>query len=260
MENVRKYGEAPFTIAVIHGGPGAPGEMAPVARELSLFNGVLEILHTAQSINGQLKELQTVLENNGDLPVKLIGHSWGAHLSFIFTARHSSCVKKLILVGSPPFEEKYAASIMEDRLSRLNEENRLEVKTVIENLNESDAIDKNASFARLGKLLSLADSYDPLSNNNEIIEYQYNVYRHVWVEAEKLRRSGKVIESGKRIKCPVVAIHGDYDPHPYEGTYTPLSLILKDFRFILLENCGHYPWLERDAKDNFYRILLEELS
>lgn len=33
MKNLRKYGNAPFNIAVIHGGPGVPGEVAPVARE-----------------------------------------------------------------------------------------------------------------------------------------------------------------------------------------------------------------------------------
>ncbi|MHA2061833.1 MAG: alpha/beta fold hydrolase, partial [Candidatus Sifarchaeia archaeon] len=35
MKNLRIYGNKPFNIAVLHGGPGAPGEMAPVARELS---------------------------------------------------------------------------------------------------------------------------------------------------------------------------------------------------------------------------------
>jgi len=50
MKNLRKYGEAPFKVAVIHGGPGAPGEMAPVARELSSVSGVLEPLQTATTI------------------------------------------------------------------------------------------------------------------------------------------------------------------------------------------------------------------
>jgi pimeloyl-ACP methyl ester carboxylesterase len=57
----------------------------------------------------------------------------------------------------------------------------------------------------------------------------------------------------------VVAIHGDYDPHPFEGVQQPLSLVISDFRFILLKNCGHYPWIERDAKKRFYEILHEEL-
>ncbi|MGA9187011.1 MAG: hypothetical protein WB014_00230 [Methanosarcina sp.] len=42
MKSLRKYGNLPFTVAVIHGGPGAPGEMAPVARELASCRGVLD--------------------------------------------------------------------------------------------------------------------------------------------------------------------------------------------------------------------------
>jgi len=63
------------------------------------------------------------------------------------------------------------------------------------------------------------------------------------------------LELGKKIRCPVIAIHGDYDPHPYEGVKTPLSHILRDFRFILLEHCGHRPWVERAARDRFYKVL-----
>jgi len=43
MENIRKYGIGPFSVAVIHGGPGASGEMAPVAKELALVCGILKI-------------------------------------------------------------------------------------------------------------------------------------------------------------------------------------------------------------------------
>jgi hypothetical protein len=52
MDNLRKYGREPYTLALIHGGPGAPGEMAPVARELSRAYGVLEPLQTATTLNG----------------------------------------------------------------------------------------------------------------------------------------------------------------------------------------------------------------
>ena len=65
---------------------------------------------------------------------------------------------------------------------------------------------------------------------------------------------------GSKIKCPVVAIHGDYDPHPYKGVTEPLSKILHDFRVILLKQCGHYPWKERLAKEQFYKILRNNLE
>ena len=63
----------------------------------------------------------------------------------------------------------------------------------------------------------------------------------------------------KEIQCPVVAIHGDHDPHLAEGVEGPLVANVKDSHFILLNNCGHLPWIERQAKDQFYSILRAEL-
>jgi len=60
--------------------------------------------------------------------------------------------------------------------------------------------------------------------------------------------------------CPVVAIHGDFDPHPAEGVKIPLGVSLKDFKFVLLPKCGHHPWLEKYAKDRFYSVLNEEIA
>jgi pimeloyl-ACP methyl ester carboxylesterase len=259
MKNLRKYGKAPFNVAVIHGGPGAPGHMAPVARELSSDWGVLEPLQTATSLEGEIEELRAVLEKNGDLPVTLIGFSWGAWLSFIFTANYPAYVKKLILIGSGPYEEKYAAKILETRLSRLSEEEKSEVHSVIEAMNDPAIRDKNKLIARFGKLFAKADAYDPLTLDTEDLEVQYHIYQSVWQEASELRKSGQLLKLGKQVHCPVVAIHGDYDPHPAEGVQKSLSAVLRDFRFILLKNCGHMPWIEKEARGEFYRILKEEL-
>ncbi len=56
MSPVRKWGPGPYTVAVIHGGPGAPGEMATVAREISTVKGVLEPLQTETTLEGQVRE------------------------------------------------------------------------------------------------------------------------------------------------------------------------------------------------------------
>ncbi len=259
MKNLRRYGKQPFSVAVIHGGPGAPGEVAPVARELSSITGVLEPLQTAATLEGHLQELKAVLEKNGALPVTLIGHSWGAMLSFIFTARYTALVKKLILIGGGPFEDKYAVNLLGTRLIRLDEEERIEVLSLIETLNNPATEDKNTLMARFSQLMLKADSYDPLPHDSELLECQYDINRNVSREAEKLRSSGELLRMGKKIQCPVLAIHGAFDPHPPEGAKELLSRVLKDFRFILLEKCGHYPWIERFAKDRFYDILKSEI-
>jgi pimeloyl-ACP methyl ester carboxylesterase len=222
--------------------------------------GTLEPLQTATSIDGQVQELQTILKTHGELPITLVGHSWGAWLSFIFTSLHPGYVRKLILVGSGPFEEKYVPIIMETRLSRFNDEEMSDIFTLNEALNDPEFKDKNETFARLGELISRADSFKPLPIHGEKLDLNYDIFQSVWNEASKLRQSGKLLELGKYIQCPIVAIHGDYDPHPSEGVEEPLSRILNDFRFILLKNCGHYPWLEQTAKERFFEVLKEELG
>ena len=260
MNNVRTYGNAPFHVAVIHGGPGAPGELAPVARELARNRGVLEPLQTKSTLDDQVRELEAVLKPQANAPVTLIGHSWGAMLSFVLAAHSPSLVRKLVLVSSGVFEEKYAERISGTRLSRLTEGEADTLYSLTKDLHDPSATDKNRLFAELGSLLSRADSFDPLPCESEIIECQYGIYRSVWEDAQELRSSGKLVALGRHIQCPVVAIHGDYDPHPAAGVRTPLSVVLKDFRFILLEKCGHRPWLERSAGDKFYAILAQELG
>ncbi len=262
MEDLRIYGRLPRGVVVVHGGPGARGDMAPVARELSKRWGVLEPLQTATSVQGQVEELKTALETAGDLPATLIGFSWGAWLVFILAAEYPALVKKLILVGSGPFEERRAAEIAETRLSRLADEVREVVESIARILESSENVgpeEKNAAMARMGALFSKIDAYDPASVP---IEYdcRADVFQAVWKEAAELRRTGELLELGKRIDSPVVAIHGEYDPHPAEGVGRPLSAVLKSFRFVLLENCGHAPWIERRAKEKFYEILEEELK
>jgi pimeloyl-ACP methyl ester carboxylesterase len=233
--------------------------MAPLARELALRRGVLEPLQTAASIDGQVEELKDLLEESADLPVTLVGHSWGAWLGCIFAARHPRLVRKLILVSSGGFEERYAALTHETRLARLSVEERGEVQRLLELFRNRSTASGNADFARLGELFFRADAFDPLPHEPPVVEFSLDIYKSVWGEATQLRRSGRLLEMAREISSPVLAIHGDYDPHPAEGVEKPLSAVIRDFRFILLERCGHKPWIERQARERFLAILEEEL-
>lgn len=259
MENVKKHGEQPFKIALIHGGPGVAGEMAPVAQELASICGILEPFQTEMSIDGQLQELKSILEKEADLPIILIGFSWGAWLSYIFAAEYPWLVKKVILIGSGPFEEKYVKDLMAMRLTRLNENEKNDVAILLNNLKNPTTKDKNILFKKLGALFSKADSFDPLPFTGKAVVVRYDIYNAIWTQARDLRASGKLLEFGKKIKCSVVAIHGDYDAHDPEGIKKPLSRTLKQFDFILLKECGHCPWLERRAKEQFYSVLKQEI-
>lgn len=263
MDYLRKYGNKPYKIVVVHGGPGAFGEMQPVASFLAAYCGVLEPFQTEATLEKQLVELKNILEENIEEPIIMIGFSWGAWLSYIFTASFPALVKKLILIGSGPFKEEYVPKIEETRLNRLNLEEQQEYRLIIEKLSDSDSTNNNRIFLRLGELALKTDLFDPLKDEydrpkiRKALDYDFS---RVLQEVLELRRKGELIKFAKQIKCPVVAIHGDYDPHPAAGVKKPLSNALRDFQLYLLKECGHKPWIERKAKNKFYKILIDVIS
>jgi pimeloyl-ACP methyl ester carboxylesterase len=263
MNNPRKYGSPPYTVAVVHGGPGAAGEMAPVARRLANGRGVLEPLQTATTLKGQVEELAGILKEHARLPVTLMGYSWGAWLSFVVAACYPHVVKRLILVSSGPFEEEYAAQLGKARMNRLGESDWQEFESTLAALSDPHVEGKDALLARLGALVARADAYELLAEGGEepeLVDLQGDLFQSVWHEAAALRRSGALLALGRRVACPVLAVHGDHDPHPAAGVEAPLSCVLDDFRFVLLARCGHTPWKERWAREAFYGILEEELQ
>ncbi len=185
----------------------------------------------------------------------MIGHSWGAWLCWLTAAKYPHLVKMLILVASGPFEACYAAQIEETRLSRLNRQEVEEIHDLMYKIMNAKGKASNKHFKRFGFLFSKADSYDPLEGD-ENIDFRPDIYKSVWPLAVQMRESGELLNLGQSIKCPVAAIHGDYDPHPAEGVEKPLSRVLEGFKIHLLPQCGHYPWKENRAREEFFRILV----
>jgi pimeloyl-ACP methyl ester carboxylesterase len=258
MKKIRKYGNKPFKIGLLHGGPGAAGELKPVAEYLGNEFGVLELLQTEKSIEGQLNELFDQLESEADFPVTLVGYSWGAWLAFIFTSLHSNLIGKLILVSSGAFESKYNNDLTSLRFSRLEQDDRIEAEILLLKIKGGNT--ENFTLKRFGELMNLADSYDSFPINKNFLEIDIQIFQSVWPEASKLRETGELIAFANNIVCPVVAIHGDFDSHPLVGVEKPLSERLKNFKMIKLKNCGHTPWNERLARDVFYATLIKEIS
>jgi pimeloyl-ACP methyl ester carboxylesterase len=260
MRNFRIYGERPYQVAVVHGGPGVPGYMVPVARELAIDLGVIEPLQTKDTIDGQIEELVDVLKNNADIPVVLIGHSWGAILSYITAARFPYAVKKLVLVGMPPLKTEDRPDLTPIWLERLSEKERVEFLSLEELVWDGVTEDKSKPMGRLFRLIAKAESYSPFPSKDDVLEYQLNINVSIFQNLSQQPQYLDLTDFGKVIKCQVVAIHGKYDPRPAKVVLEPLSKVIKGFNYILLDKCGHYPWIEKYARDKFFRILREEIA
>src|SRR5215470_6293144 len=136
--------------------------MAPVARALARDRGILEPLQTATSLEGQVEELRVTLESSTAPPVVLIGFSWGAWLSYIVAARFPVLVRKLVLVASGPFDERYVAQLHTTREKRPTAQAQAEWHAISTALRDPVAADKDVLLARLGVLASMTDTYDPI--------------------------------------------------------------------------------------------------
>jgi pimeloyl-ACP methyl ester carboxylesterase len=255
MRELRKHGKQPFLVAVIHGGPGAPGDMYSVARRLSKTSGVLEPLQTKSSISKLVNQLKKVIEKNVDKPLTLIGHSWGSWLSILFAAQYPSKVRKLILVGCAPLEQKYAKNIMENRLNRLSNSEKNRFSSLIETLQNKD---KQKNIAVLLEFFKKTDSYEPI-RVKENRSFSLKLHNLIWNEAENLRKTGQLLDYVDKITCPITIVHGKYDPHPLKGVIKPLEDRGRDVNLIVLEKCGHTPWTEKYAKKVFYTAIKREI-
>jgi pimeloyl-ACP methyl ester carboxylesterase len=250
----RIWGKPPFATVILHRGPGAAGDVASFASELGDYFGVIEPFQTGTTIQAQIDELSVVIEKVATKPVVLIGHSWGAWLGSIFASKHPGLVKKLIMVGTPPFEDKDVAvmrKIREDRISNLE-------KIQLTKITSGLKTEPKESFQKMGELMSKIDSCDLLPIHDEV-DFRSDIYSSIWGEAEKMRKESQLLGLTNKISCPVLAIHGDYDPHPWQGVKIPLEERISEFKFILLEKCGHYPWKEKFARELFLEKMIEEL-
>lgn len=164
---------------------------------------------------------------------------------------------KLVLVSAAPFQQKYVPGMKETLLQRMSQEERDRYHQLRGLMVEDD---DEKWLREYGELVSRVSAYDMLEESGPDVEVLQDINQSVWSEADRMRRTGELLGLAEKIACPVAAIHGDYDHHPYQGVKEPLSRELDDFRFILLEKCGHYPWKERDAREEFFRVLREEID
>ena len=161
--------------------------------------------------------------------------------------------------AAPRSKIRYAGAITKTRAGGQARRSGLRRRRSSGSSGKPEAADNNALLARLGRLVARADTFDPIHPDDEGFHCQYDIFRMVWDEASELRRTKILTQMAKTITCPVVAIHGDWDPHPAEGVNEPLARDLKNFRFVLLKKCGHRPWIERNASEEFYRVLIGEI-
>ena len=150
------------------------------------------------SVNGQVEELRSILMASGDPPVSdrfLLGSNARFHLC--------GPAPEIRRKTHPHWKWGLRGPVRHhDRRNSIQPTHRRGAPardfSWPETLAGSGIRDKKAALARLGKLFTKADAYDPLTLEIEVLDHQYELHQSVWQEAQVLRRNGRILELGNR--------------------------------------------------------------
>jgi len=250
------YGERGHPVIVLHGGPGASGSAAPVARALADDFRVFEPWQRTSgdmplSVALHISDLYQLITSrfSNEIPA-LVGDSWGAMLALAYAAEHPETVGPLVLIGCGTFDKNSRDEMLRIRQCRISD--------YIENHPEYSS-DKELTFQeQIMKWHEMTDGYDCEVNRPGYLESEpFDMRAHIetWNDMMRCQEEGIYPQSFRAIRSPVIMLHGTYDPHPGEMIRDNLKLYLPHLEYQEFEKCGHSPSIERYAKDNFFRVM-----
>jgi pimeloyl-ACP methyl ester carboxylesterase len=253
---VREYGTSGPPVVVLHGGPGAPGYMAPVARGLADAFRVFEPFQRGSgdeplTVARHVADLHEWVEGccEGARPA-LVGHSWGAMLALAYAAAHPGCAAALVLVGCGTFDLAARDRLRTIRQERMDDDLRRRMARLPEEFPDPDE-----RLRVLGDLTQSLDSYDLVSTEGEKGACDMRAHQETWEDMVRLQAEGVYPAAFSAIKAPVLMLHGAVDPHPGPMIRASLEPHLPQLEYLEWERCGHYPWLERAVREEFFAVL-----
>ncbi len=265
---VRFYGESGPHVVLLHGGPGAPGQMAPVVRRLCQQFRIIEPLQRISGsvplmVGRHVADLNDVLQSPlREGPLRLVGFSWGAMLALTYAARYPTGVDRVILIGCGTFDQRSREAYQACMAQRMDPDDRRRIRRIEAQLAaEQDRQRRAELFAEFASIYTHHQSFRPIANAMEdVIHCDERGFRETWEDVLWLQERGVQPAEFARIQAPVTMIHGDRDPHPGPLIYESLAPLIPSIQYRELSRCGHMPWIEREASDAFYALLTECLA
>jgi pimeloyl-ACP methyl ester carboxylesterase len=258
----RIYGDGKIKVVVLHGGPGAAGYLSPLAKQIVEYTSVAEPLQRRSSDDNPLSVAQHVIDLDNiinalcenEKPV-IIGHSWGAMLALAYAAKFPEKIAALLLIGCGTWNEKSRQILKDARSKRMANQLTMNMQQIAMNIADPDQ-----RFCALGRLISLDDSYDLIDLANYLESGDAKGYAETWNNMLRLQQNGTYPDAFSVVKCPILMIHGNYDPHPGKIIAENLRNFMPQIQYVEIDRCGHYPWLEKYAQNEFYQTLKSHIE
>ena len=256
MLHVEMRGEGPAAV-LLHGGPGICDYLSGSVMGSWLARGHTVIGYDQRgcresassgpfTVEANLADLEAIRRHLNVEQVDLIGHSWGGLLGLFYAAAFPERVARLTLIGTigprRGWEEAFQNTI--DRRHSDAQRRRL-ARIDAEIARRRDRAEREELYRRrfnvaLPSYMAPAHRDTPM----EIESYSRRVNLETMADVHRSRYADSSWESGlAKLAGPITMIHGSQDPVPW-SVVEDIQQLLPQARAILLEDCGHFPWLE----------------
>lgn len=212
-------------------GRSQPQNPTPAQMTLKLFVEDIEALRLSLHIDRLL----------------ILGHSWGGMLAMAYAASHPDHVQALILADSGGMDLSFGPVFNDNLTSR-------ESMTEREQLKKSEAVVEHAPDSNAMRAASLAYTrlITPFYFYNRALADKLlamlpdtsNQRRVFSLMQADLAHNYHVRDEMESLSCPVLIIQGRQDPMP-EAVALEIHQVIKKSQLLLVDRCGHFPWIEQ---------------
>lgn len=266
-------GSAPGLV-MLHGGPGLWEDFGPLA---AMVDDLVEVYRYDQRGCGRsdrvgpydmttaVADLEALRAQWWQPRLIVAGHSAGVSLALAYAVEHPERVAALILVSGTGVDLEWREAAKAEAAARRSPQQR---ERLAELSIQMAAGVWNEELDREYCALTWAPDFADRAND---IERAAALWRSPGPNYDQNRAMSadwrRLLEDGfadrvEAITAPVLLVNGVGDPRPLSAT-ARLALRLPNAELAILDDCGHFPWLEqpevtRITIREFLRDLLEE--
>lgn len=127
-------------------------------------------------------------------------------------------------------------------------------------VNTNDPARRFIQEFKMTRHLSDFDPIEPRAEQEEYEPFDLRAHGETWDDMLRLQAENVYPQAFASIESPVLMVHGQYDPHPGEMIRDNLLNYIPHLEYRELERCGHYPWIEKAVRDEFFSTTCDWLA
>jgi proline iminopeptidase len=261
-------------VVLCHGGPGLWDYLGPVA---DMISDVATVHRYDQRGSGRsshlgpftlerfVQDLDSIRQDFGYERWTVGGHSWGATLALLYCLTNPHRVESLIYIcGTGLAWSKWKRLFHAQHEARLTAQQLLRYKELKQNGDRSadeeheyNVLNDIPNYAEPAAARDHAEPFVSLMSQHKISR---EVNQMLGVELDELSEHS-LIEKCQALRLPVLIVHGESDPRPFEAVGTLLQALPRK-EVIMIQGAGHMPWVERPdrMRNELRRFLVGEVD